>query len=53
MQKGKHTEMEALMYRHHTQWRTAKELVQTGLIGGLRAIQVFFSFYKDDLGNIR
>jgi predicted dehydrogenase len=45
--------MEALMYRHHPQWRIAKDLVQTGQIGGLRAIQVFFSFYKDDPGNIR
>ena len=45
--------MEALMYRHHPQWRKAKELVETGQIGGLRAIQVFFSFYNDDPGNIR
>jgi len=45
--------MEALMYRHHPQWRKAKELVQTGQIGALRAIQVFFSFYNDDPGNIR
>ncbi len=45
--------MEALMYRHHPQWRTAKEWVQTGQIGALRAIQVFFSYYKDDPGNIR
>jgi len=45
--------MEALMYRHHHQWRKAKELVETGQIGELRAIQVFFSFYNDDSGNIR
>src|SRR5262249_21533950 len=45
--------MEALMYRHHPKWRSAKELVQTGQIGALRAIQVFFSYYKDDPGNIR
>jgi predicted dehydrogenase len=45
--------MEALMYRHHPQWRKAKELVETGQIGALRAIQVFFSFYNDDPGNIR
>src|ERR1700746_1432337 len=31
--------MEALMYRHHPQWRKAKELVETGQIGELRAIQ--------------
>ena len=45
--------MEALMYRHHRQWRKAKDLVETGQIGELRAIQVFFSFYNDDPGNIR
>jgi predicted dehydrogenase len=45
--------MEALMYRHHPQWRKAKELVETGQIGELRAIQLFFSFYNDDPGNIR
>jgi predicted dehydrogenase len=45
--------MEALMYRHHPQWQKAKELVDTGQIGELRAIQVFFSFYNDDPGNIR
>jgi predicted dehydrogenase len=45
--------MEALMYRHHPQWRKAKELVETGQIGELRAIQVFFSFYNNDAGNIR
>jgi predicted dehydrogenase len=45
--------MEALMYRHHPQWQKAKELVETGQIGALRAIHVFFSFYNDDPGNIR
>ena len=45
--------MEALMYRHHPQWRKAKELVENGQIGELRAIQVFFSFYNDDPDNIR
>ena len=45
--------MEALMYRHHPRWRKTKELVETGEIGQLRAIEVFFSFYNDDPGNIR
>ena len=45
--------MEGLMYRHHPQWRKAKEVVESGQIGALRAIQVFFSFYNDDPGNIR
>ena len=41
------------MYRHHPQWRTAKELVKTGRIGALRTIQTFFSFYNDDPANVR
>jgi len=45
--------MEALMYRHQPQWRKAKELVETGQIGALQAVQVLFSFYNDDPGNIR
>ncbi len=45
--------MEAFMYRHHPQWRRAKELVDSGQIGELRTIQSFFSYYNDDPGNIR
>ncbi len=45
--------MEAFMYRHHPQWKTAKELVDSGRIGSLRTIQTFFSFYNDDPSNIR
>ena len=45
--------MEAFMYRHHPQWRTAKELVKSGRIGKLRTIQTFFSYYSDDQNNIR
>ena len=45
--------MEAFMYRHHPQWRTAKELVKSGRIGKLRTIQTFFSYYSDDPHNIR
>ncbi len=45
--------MEAFMYRHHPQWRTAKELVTSGRIGTLRTIQTFFSYYSDDPSNIR
>src|SRR6516162_5800602 len=40
--------MEALMYRHHPQWGKVKELVETGQIGNLQAVQVFFTFYNDD-----
>jgi len=45
--------MEAFMYRHHPQWRTAKELVETGQIGQLRTIQTLFSFYNEDPADIR
>jgi predicted dehydrogenase len=45
--------MEAFMYRHHPQWQKTQELVRSGQIGQLRAIQTFFSFYTDDPANIR
>jgi predicted dehydrogenase len=45
--------MEAFMYRHHPQWKMAKQLVDSGKIGTLRTIQTFFSFYNDDPANIR
>jgi predicted dehydrogenase len=45
--------MEAFMYRHHPQWRAAKELIGSGRIGRLRTIQTFFSFFNDDPSNIR
>ncbi|HSW23703.1 MAG TPA: Gfo/Idh/MocA family oxidoreductase, partial [Burkholderiaceae bacterium] len=39
--------------RHHPQWQRVRELVQAGHIGTLRAVQVFFSYFNDDPGNIR
>ncbi|HEX3999521.1 MAG TPA: Gfo/Idh/MocA family oxidoreductase [Pirellulales bacterium] len=45
--------MEAFMYRHHPQWRKAKELVDAGRIGTLRTISTLFSFFNDDPANIR
>src|SRR5215831_6014317 len=45
--------MEAFMVRFHPQWLRARELVRTGTIGELCAVQVFFSFYNDDPNNIR
>jgi predicted dehydrogenase len=45
--------MEAFMYRHHPQWQTARQIVQRGQIGRLRTIQSFFSYFNDDLANIR
>lgn len=45
--------MEAFMYRHHPQWRKAKELVVSGQIGELRSIQTAFSYYNADPANVR
>jgi predicted dehydrogenase len=45
--------MEAFMYRHHPQWRRAKQIVDDGGIGELRTIHSFFSYYNDDPANIR
>jgi len=45
--------MEAFMYRHHPQWRWAKQKVSEGKIGELRTIQTFFSYYNTDPDNIR
>jgi predicted dehydrogenase len=45
--------MEAFMYRHHPQWRRAKQIVEDGGIGRLRTIQSFFSYFNTDAGNIR
>ena len=44
---------EAFMVRYHPQWRRAREIVRSGGIGELRAIQGFFSYYNVDPANIR
>jgi len=45
--------MEAFMYRFHPQWKHAKKLVDDGMIGELKTIQSFFSYYNIDPNNIR
>lgn len=45
--------MEAFMYRHHPQWRRARQIVREGGIGQLLTIQSVFSYFNDDAGNIR
>ncbi len=45
--------MEAFMYRHHPSWIAARELVASGRIGRLMAVQSWFSFFNDDPANIR
>jgi len=45
--------MEAFMYRFHPQWRRTKEIVASGGVGELRAIQTFFSYFNDRPEDIR
>ena len=45
--------MEAFMYRLHPSWLAARELVASGRIGRLVAVQSWFSFFNDDPANIR
>lgn len=44
---------EAFMIRHHPQWRAVTEIVASGRIGPVRAVQTFFSFLNIDPANIR
>lgn len=44
---------EAFMVRHHPQWHRAREIIHNGDIGELRSIQVLFSYFNVDPGNIR
>jgi predicted dehydrogenase len=45
--------MEAFMYRHHPSWVAVRELVASGRIGTMTAVQSWFGFYNDDRTNIR
>jgi predicted dehydrogenase len=45
--------MEAFMYRLHPSWEAVCELVASGRIGRLRAVQSWFSYFNDDPANIR
>ena len=44
---------EAFMVRVHPQWLRVRELIASGRIGRLRAIQGFFSYFNADPKNIR
>ncbi len=44
---------EAFMARTHPQWLRAKELAASGIIGELRSIGAFFSYFNRDPNNIR
>jgi len=45
--------MEAFMYRLHPTWTAVRQLVASGRIGRLQAVQSWFSYYNDDATNIR
>jgi predicted dehydrogenase len=45
--------MEAFMYRLHPSWVAVRELVASGRIGPLVAVQSWFSYFNDDPANIR
>ncbi|MEO8274365.1 MAG: Gfo/Idh/MocA family oxidoreductase [Chloroflexota bacterium] len=45
--------MEAFMYRLHPSWIAVRELVASGRVGRLQAVQSWFSYYNDDPANIR
>jgi len=45
--------MEAFMYRHHPSWQAAVRLVRDGRIGRLQSVHSRFSYFNDDLTNIR
>jgi predicted dehydrogenase len=51
--QGKVHIMEAFMVRFHPQWLRARELVREGYVGTPRAVQIFFSYFNTDPGNIR
>ncbi len=44
---------EAFMVRTHPQWIRAREIVRSGEIGDLRAIQAVFSYFNRDPANVR
>jgi predicted dehydrogenase len=45
--------MEAFMYRLHPSWVAVRNLVSSGRIGQVQAVESWFSYYNDDPTNIR
>ncbi len=44
---------EAFMVRHHPQWTMARDLVKSGALGRVHAIQVLFAYHLTDSTNVR
>jgi predicted dehydrogenase len=44
---------EAFMYRLHPSWQKVRELIASGRIGRLSAVQSWFGYFNDDPHNIR
>ena len=45
--------MEAFMYRHHPSWIALREVVASGRLGRVTAVDSWFSYFNDDPANIR
>ena len=45
--------MEAFMYRLHPSWQAVTEIVASGEIGRLVSVQSWFSYFNDEVDNIR
>jgi predicted dehydrogenase len=45
--------MEAFMYRFHPQWIKVRELIDSGALGGIKAVQAEFTYFNRDPGNVR
>ncbi|MFT7558147.1 MAG: putative dehydrogenase [Flavobacteriales bacterium] len=45
--------LEAFMYRFHPQWACLADLIESGEIGELQAVEASFSYFNRDANNIR
>jgi predicted dehydrogenase len=45
--------MEAFMYRHHPSWMALREVIASGRLGRVTAVDSWFSYFNDDPANIR
>ena len=45
--------LEAFMVRFHPQWQRAREIIRSGELGEIRAINAVFTYFNDDPANVR